>query len=136
MPKPNKNTKRIVFVALVVLGIVAAAVFLLSTREGNSSRGSEQKENRQSEQRTNVERSTASLCQFRRDTEEPSDPKAAAEYMKEIEARAPDDILSEVTIIRKGYEDIAKRPHDRLVIGSSIADAENEYAWWYPKNCQ
>lgn len=135
MPKQNRNAKRIIIAALVMLGIIAV-VFLISTRIGSNSHESSPSENRQSEPKPNVDRSTASLCKFRRETDEPSDPKAAAEYMREVEARAPDDILKEVTIIRKAYEEIAKRPQDQMIIGSGISDAENEYGWWYTKNCQ
>lgn len=136
MPKLNKNTKRIVFVALVVLGIVTGAALFMLTRSENGGQTSKQNEGQQTEQKKDVERSMASMCQYLHDHDEPSGDRATVDYYKELEARAPADIHPQITTLRKGYEEIVKRPQDRLQISMDINDAGTEYVSWWVKNCQ
>lgn len=57
------------------------------------------------------------------------------ESYKKLEAVSPDNILSDITTIRKGYESIVQNPSNTINAGLGIAGAENRRTDYINKNC-
>jgi hypothetical protein len=88
---------------------------------------------------TQPERSVASFCRVAKE-EKPvlvgdvNYEKRLGSY-KKLEAVSPDDILSDITTIRKGYESIVQNPSNTVSAGLGIAGAENRRTDYINKNC-
>ncbi len=54
---------------------------------------------------------------------------------KRLEAVSPDAIQPDITIIRKGYEDIVSNPSDTLSAGLGMSGAENRRSAYINANC-
>jgi len=85
------------------------------------------------------ERSVASFCRAAK-IEKPvltgdvSYDKQVESY-KKLEAVAPEDIHSDITTIRKGYEDIVNNPSNTLSAGFGVAGAENRRNAYLHAHC-
>lgn len=88
---------------------------------------------------TQPERSVASFCRIAK--EEKSvlvgdvNYEKRLESYKKLEVVSPDDILSDITTIRKGYESIVQNPSNTVSAGLGMAGAENRRTDYINKNC-
>ena len=58
------------------------------------------------------------------------------EAYKKLEAVSPDDIRSDITTIRKGYESIVQNPSNTISAGLGMSGAENRRSDYITKNCE
>ena len=58
------------------------------------------------------------------------------ELYKKLEAVSPDNIRSDITTVRKGYEEIIKSPSNTLGTGLGISGAENRRTAYINSNCK
>lgn len=85
------------------------------------------------------ERSVASFCSVAK--EEKSTLMGDVGYdkrleaYKKLEAVSPDDIQSDITTIRKGYESIVQNPSNTISAGLGMSGAENRRTDYITKNC-
>jgi hypothetical protein len=85
------------------------------------------------------ERSVASFCSVAKEqkvalTSSVSYDKQVEAY-KKLEAVSPDDIRSDITAIRKAYEQIVQNPSNTISAGLGVAGAENRRTDYITKNC-
>lgn len=85
------------------------------------------------------ERSVANFCQVAKQqkavlTTDVSYDKRLDAY-KMLEAVAPDDIRSDITTIRKGYESIVQNPSNTISAGMGMSGAENRRTDYITKSC-
>lgn len=85
------------------------------------------------------ERSIANFCQVAKQqktilTTDVSYDKRLEAY-KRLEAVSPDDIRSDITTIRKGYESIVQNPSNTVSAGMGMSGAENRRTDYINKNC-
>ena len=88
---------------------------------------------------TQPERSVASFCRVAKEqkvalTSNVSYDKQVEAY-KKLEAVSPDDIRSDITAIRKAYEQIVQNPSNTISAGLGVAGAENRRTDYITKNC-
>lgn len=86
------------------------------------------------------ERSVANFCNVAKQekatlTGDVSYEKRLNAY-KQLEAAAPNDIKPDITIIRKGYDDIVKNPSNTLATGLGMSSAENRRTVYINTNCK
>lgn len=119
MTQQAKNTKKfiIIGVSLLLIASLIVVLFLL----------------------IRPERSVTSFCRVAKEqksvlTGDVSYDKRLEAY-KKLEAVSPDDILSDITTIRKGYESIVQNPSNTISAGLGIAGAENRRTDYINKNC-
>ena len=88
---------------------------------------------------TQPERSVANFCRVAK--EEKSvlvgdvNYEKRLESYKKLEAVSPDNILSDITTIRKGYESIVQNPSNTISAGLGMAGAESRRTDYINKNC-
>lgn len=58
------------------------------------------------------------------------------ESYKKLEAVSPDDIRSDISTIRKGYEEIVKSPSNTLSAGLGMTGAESRRTTYINTNCK
>jgi FtsZ-interacting cell division protein ZipA len=85
------------------------------------------------------ERSVASFCSVAKEqkavlTADVGYDKRLEAY-KKLEAVSPDDIQSDITTIRKGYESIVQNPSNTISAGLGMSGAENRRTDYIAKNC-
>jgi hypothetical protein len=85
------------------------------------------------------QRSVASFCRVAKEqkailTGDVSYEKQLDAY-KKLEAVSPDDIRSDITTIRKGYESIVQNPSNTISAGLGMSGAENRRSDYIAKNC-
>jgi uncharacterized membrane protein YbaN (DUF454 family) len=86
------------------------------------------------------ERSVASFCRVAKEqkvalTSNVSYDKQVEAY-KKLEAVSPDDIRSDITAIRKAYEQIVQNPSNTISAGLGVSGAENRRTDYIAKNCK
>lgn len=86
------------------------------------------------------ERSVANFCRVAKEEKavlvgDVSYEKRLESY-KKLEAVSPDEILSDITTIRKGYESIVEDPSKTLSAGFGMSGAENRRTDYINQNCQ
>lgn len=86
-----------------------------------------------------LERSVASFCSVAKEkrstlTGDVNYDKRLDAYRK-LEAVSPDDIQSDITTIRKGYESIIQDPSNTVSAGLGMSGAENRRTDYITKNC-
>ena len=89
---------------------------------------------------TRPERSVASFCNVAKReklvlTGDVSYDKRLEAY-KQLEMVSPDDIKSDITSIRKGYEDIVKNPSNTIAAGLGMSGAENRRTAYITSHCK
>lgn len=105
-------------VVILILGIVIAVTIFRSTQ---------------------LERSVANFCLVAKQqktvlTTDVSYDKRVEAY-KKLEAVSPDDIQSDITTIRRGYESIVQNPSNTISAGVGMSGAENRRTDYITKNC-
>jgi len=86
------------------------------------------------------QRSVASFCSVAKQekstlTGDVSYEKRLESY-KKLETVSPDDIRSDITTIRKGYEEIVRNPSNTLSAGFGMSGAENRRTEYIGANCK
>lgn len=85
------------------------------------------------------ERSVASFCSVAKQEKSILTTDAGyekrLEAYKKLEAVSPDDIRSDITTIRKGYESIVQNPSNTISAGLGMSGAENRRSDYITKNC-
>ncbi len=114
----TKRSVTILITAVIAIVFVVIAIFLL----------------------TGPKRSIASFCTVAK--EQKSILTSDVNYEKRLEAYkklgavSPDDIRSDITTIRKGYESIVQNPSNTISAGLGISGAENRRTDYVAKNCK
>lgn len=86
------------------------------------------------------ERSAAAFCRVAKEqksilvTSNENYEKRLEAY-KQLEAVSPDEIRSDITTIRKGYESIVANPSNTISAGLGMSGAENRRTDFITKNC-
>jgi len=86
------------------------------------------------------ERSAASFCRVAKEQKlvlltGNDNYERRLEAYKKLEAVSPDEIRSDITIIRKGYESIVQNPSNTISAGVGMSGAENRRTDYITKNC-
>ena len=86
------------------------------------------------------ERSVANFCSVAKEQKSVlitgnEDYKKRLEAYKKLEAVSPDEIRSDITTIRKGYESIVANPSNTVSAGLGMSAAENRRTDYITKNC-
>lgn len=89
---------------------------------------------------TQPERSVASFCSVTKEQKSVlvtgnENYEKRLEAYKKLEAVSPDEIQSDITIIRKGYESIVTNPSNIISAGLGMSGAENRRTDYITKNC-
>lgn len=89
---------------------------------------------------TQPERSVASFCSVAKEQKSVlvtgnEDYGKRLEAYKKLEAVSPDEIRSDITTIRKGYESIVANPSSTISAGLGMSGAENRRTDYITKNC-
>jgi sugar (pentulose or hexulose) kinase len=89
---------------------------------------------------TQPERSVANFCSVAKEQKSVlitgnEDYGKRLEAYKKLEAVSPDEIRSDITTIRKGYESIVANPSSTITAGLGISGAENRRTDYITKNC-
>jgi type 1 glutamine amidotransferase len=113
----KRNISLLVIVAFMIVAIIIAAFISMQP-----------------------ERSVASFCRVAKEqkvalTSNVSYDKQVEAY-KKLEAVSPDDIRSDITAIRKAYEQIVQNPSNTISAGLGVAGAENRRTDYIAKNCK
>lgn len=119
---------------LAITSVVLITLLMVLVVSLRSDKSQQEQEAVQDKSTQAVERSHDSMCNYRREHPEPSDDAGTVEYFKQLERRAPDDIVDDVAGLRKTFEEMARNPEKRANIAFANAGVNNDQSnrlWQY-----
>jgi len=115
---PKKKTLVVVIITVILLLVIVTGLFLAMQPQ----------------------RSIASFCKVAIDEKSTLvgnvNYEKRLESYKKLEAVSPEDIRSDITTIRKGYEEIVKSPSNTLSTGLGMSAAESRRTDYINSNCK